>query len=1129
MPPMSKPKTPARTDALERGQGSQDGPENADRRRFLGLVGASAAAGAVSLHGCRKPVEHIFPYTNRPENLIPGRPLHFATSLHVGTAVLGVLIESQEGRPTKVEGNPFHPMSNPLGAAQSKHGGANAWAQASVLSLYDDDRLSTPYSLGSKVSWDDLKKSLGQAAVRLSENDGDGTAFLVQSLPSPTFQALLGKFVKDHGKAKVYYHDPAGDSNARAGAAMVGASGLTALPSLDKANVIVAVDSDFLGTEGDSVRNARLFIEGRRIANPKITDIKDAKMNRLYAIEPNFTLTGSMADNRLALSASQTGAFLAAVARELKIAGVPDASLKGGTAKKWVSAITKDLLANKGKGLVLVGERQPAHVHALAHLINDTLGNVGADKPIRYVANTVPSTNGGLGDLAKAILNGKVQTLVIFGGNPAYNGPGHLGFDTVLEQVPMSIYLGLYRNETAKKCSWNIPQSHAYEAWGDLQAADGTMSIQQPLIAPLYKHTMSTVELMGSLLGTGGEGYRLVQDFHKGRVTSAQKGDLIKEAEAAQKTAEINLQAAQDAVKEASKPVAAPKPPPEPAPDAAEGGTGGDANPDAEGVQPVVKKPTPKFVDNSAAIAAAKAAVGRTEAALTKARHGLIKAKAQVETDKKKAESKFNKNWRRWLHDGVIAGSTSNGTKATLGWEKTPKAFAPGGWPKANVSGLELNLHLDSTVCDGRFGNHPWLQELPDPITKLTWDNAACISPTTATKADLKLGDLVELNFGGKTLTLPVLPVAGLAADVVAVALGYGQHNGRTAKGVGFDAYSLQAADGTWFGGGATLSKTPRTYPLARTQTHGRLEPRPGWKARTMVRQQTLEGKDGYKSKPGETRAPENLAKKLMHTDKFRSLWKEPNPRDGQQWGMSINLNACIGCGACTIACQSENNISTVGKEEVLNGREMHWIRVDRYFTGNPDEPSSSAVFQPVPCAHCETAPCENVCPVAATTHSPDGLNDMAYNRCIGTRYCANNCPTKVRRYNFYNYSKRNDESLGSLIQMQRNPDVTVRFRGVMEKCTYCVQRINEAKIKAKRDGTGFIPDDDRAVTACEQSCPTRAIVFGDINDPKSEIFGLRPQYNERAYGLLEELNLHPRTTYLSKLRNPNPELKVKS
>ncbi len=1018
-------------DSLQQSESPQgalelDDADGVTRRGFMGLAGATLAGASAALTGCiRKSAEYILPYSSRPEDIVPGQPVYFATAAHVGGEVLGLLVESQEGRPTKIEGNPKHPSSG---------GRSGSLAQASVMGLYDPDRSKAPAHKGAESDW----KSLWAAADgALVAGGGSGVAVLVSERPSPTLHRLLANLQAKAPQAKLYSYAPGARINSAAGADLVGMTGQQPLYHFEKAAVVLSLDSDFLGVEGTTAGVAG-FSAARRVATPS------DEMNRLYCVESVFSLTGSMADHRLRLPASQVGAFLAALTSKLVAGGMSLPAGSEGLAKAlgskplgadhaaWVAGLATDLLAHRGTSLVVVGDGQPAAVHGLAHLLNSALGNVGESVSL-VSGNGIPGA-GSITSLAEAMGAGTVKTLVMLGGNPAYDAPVDLDFGSKVSKVTTSLHLSDRLDETSSLATWHVPSAHFLEAWGDLKSADGSIAIQQPLIAPLYEGTVSELELLAHLMGMSSKGGL----------------ELVKE------------------------------------------------------------------------------------------------------TWKSSAGSGFEQSWRTWLHDGLVAiaepaalvaanGSAEAAAVDAAASEESAAAVAvatpaaPVG-PALDFSGLqsawsgmgskavssdslEVQFRLDGTLYDGSFGNNPWLQELPDPMTKLTWDNAAVMSPATATALGVSSGDMVSISLEGRSLDIAAFVLPGAVDNSILLPLGYGRDKaGRFATAAGFNTYSLRSSSAMHWAVGATASAKGSTYELASTQNYGRLDPKletpfglVEYPRRTSVRESTLEQ---FRAKPDRV-----LDQEVMPADTLKSLFKQPNTVDGQQWGMSIDLNVCTGCSACTIACQAENNIMVVGKERIAKGREMSWIRMDRYFTGDEDNPQ--AVVQPVACAHCETAPCEQVCPVAATSHSPEGLNDIAYNRCIGTRYCANNCPFKVRRFNFFNYAKENHEDI-PLGAMQRNPDVSVRFRGVVEKCTYCVQRINRAKIDAKVDGSGVV-EDGQIVPACAQACPTNAIVFGDIRDKDSKV--ARAKDEPRTYAMLSELNLHPRTTYQGKLRNTNPAM----
>ncbi|MBK8480418.1 MAG: Fe-S-cluster-containing hydrogenase [Proteobacteria bacterium] len=997
--------------------------DHVGRRDFLGVMGASLTLAGATLSGCvRKPRELILPFNQRPEDLVPGQPRYYATAAQLTGGVVGLLVESQDGRPTKIEGHPDHPMSR---------GATDTFLQASVLDLYDPQRLRRTRLGDRSVSTRERDAALAGLAARLERQQGRGLALLLQDLRSPTLHALLGELRARYPHARLYVHDAAQPRQSLAGAALVGLKGARPCYALDRADVVLALDADPLGLEGDVVRQARAFAQRRRLTSPR------DGMNRLYVVEPAFTVTGMNADNRLRLAASQVGGFLADLVAKLAPslpapAGAEQllarlrARAPSAAHQRWIGALAEDLLAHRGRALIIVGEGQPPLVHALGQLTNALLGSVG--QTVSYYPDLAADCEG-IEALAAALRAETVSSLVIVGGNPVYDAPADLEFGTLLRRVPSTIYLCPTANETAALARWVVPQSHFLEAWGDLRAADGTISVQQPLIAPLFA-SLSPIELVARLIAS---------KLHDGYT--------------------------------------------------------------------LLRRPA------------------------TAAYAGLLPAGAD--------EASHERRWRALVHDGQRPAELA-ALSPTYEWQAlaTQLAGRPAARPTLEGSSgsadrdartarpqdaldrpaptdqrLELVFQLDATLYDGRFAGNAWLQELPDPVTKLTWDNAALIGAATARRLGLKSEELIELEHDGRRLQAAVWITPGVAESCVALALGYGrQHSGPVADGRGFNANALRTVDASRFAQGVRLRHLRGHYALACTQDHGTLiEPLTGQR-RPIVQEATLAQ---YQRDPDFARAAQLLPDAEVKT----LLWEPPNPTTGRQWGMTIDLSSCIGCNACTIACQSENTIPVVGKERVLNGREMHWIRLDRYFSGESDD--ALPVTQPMACQHCETAPCESVCPVGATAHSPEGLNDMAYNRCIGTRYCANNCPYKVRRFNFFNYQAEHDRQ-NALLAMQRNPDVTVRFRGVMEKCTYCVQRINGARLAAKAAGSDTIAD-GTVVPACQQVCPTEAIVFGDLNDPRSRVAQLKQR--DRNYAVLGDMNLKPRTTYLARVRNPNPKL----
>ncbi|MFN7981224.1 MAG: TAT-variant-translocated molybdopterin oxidoreductase [Vicinamibacterales bacterium] len=942
------------------------------RRSFLKLMGASLALAGVT--ACTtQPEEAIVPYVRQPEELVPGKPMFYATAMTLGGVATGLLVESHEGRPTKIEGNPQHPSS--LGAA-------DVFAQASILNIYDPDRARALTNAGETTSWAAFLAAMKAVVAAQTPLQGAGLRILSETVGSPTLGAQIKELLARLPQAKWHQWEPVGRNNARVGSKLAFGEFVDARYDFEKADVIVSLDADFLGSGPGGLAYARQFAARRR---PEEAE----KMNRLYVLETMPTSTGSRADHRLALKPSEIGAAAKAIAAGV---GVGSAGAASADVQKWATAIAKDLQAHRGTSLVIAGVSQPAAVHALAHAMNQALGNVGQTVVYTETVDAQPEDHvESLKALVADMTAGKVDILVILGGNPVYNAPADLNFSQALDKVGSRVYLAQFLDETAERCQWQIPEAHFLESWSDARAHDGTASIVQPLIAPLYG---------------GRTAHEVIAAFSERPERSA---------------------------------------------------------------------------------------------------YDLVRA----HWSEAKPSADFDMAWRHWLHDGVIAGTAFEPKAVTLTADAASGQIAAG-------SGLEVSFRPDPAVYDGRYANNGWLQELPKPITKIVWDNAVMASPTTAEKlkasndVSSKGGehgtidsDVVEIKFKGRSVKGPIFAVPGHPDDCVTVHLGYGRTRaGHIGNGPGFNAYAVRTSDALWGGAGAEVVATGDSYPLACTQYHHLME------GRGMVRAVTKEEflKDPKVVHEGFEEVPKTIT--LYPDFKY----------DGYKWGMSIDVNACIGCNACVVACQAENNIAVVGKDQVLRGREMHWIRIDAYFAGEHTEAGAlETYFQPVPCMQCENAPCEVVCPVGATVHSHEGLNDMVYNRCVGTRYCSNNCPYKVRRFNYLLYSDWDTASY----KLGRNPDVTVRSRGVMEKCTYCVQRINAAKIESEKANRKIA--DGEIKTACQQTCPSDAIIFGDLNDPNSRVARMKAE--ARNYTLVAELNTRPRTTYLAAVRNVNPEL----
>lgn len=1027
------------------------------RRDFLKIMGASA--GLMGLASCRRPLTNILPYTQHVEWMVPGKPLLYATTMPRSGGSTPLVVTTHEGRPTHVTGNPLHPLG----------GGIDSFAQASVLDLYDPERSQKPMGGGKELSWAKANELVAAAAAEAKKSSGAGLGIVVGATTSPTYLRLLGEVKSVFPQVKLFqYEAAAGEGQAAANKEILGA-GVKPFVKLGSAMRILSLDCDFLGLDPVSGEPVSAFTKHRA------KDAKAADMNRLYILENRYTLTGGMADHRKPLAASLIPVAAALIASEL---GEASAKALADTApaglKEWIAPAVRDLIDNKGKSVVLAGSRYGAEVHALVASINKALDAFGST--IELLQDNAVAELGTFADLQAAVSGGQIKTLVSL--TPAslyYDAPDAEAFAKLItEKKTKLIHVGTLKNKTARHAPLHIPAAHYLESWGDARAADGTYSVVQPMIAPLYD-SASKIEVLLALLGRK----------KLGPAEAAAAG-------------------------------AAPAAPAAPSEDAA-------------------------YV-----------AVRDTFAAVA---GGLDESK-----------------WNFTLRDGFLkgsafakAGATPNVAAVAGIVAKAKPAAAP------SDDALEVVLAPSSSVFDGRYINNAWLQEAPDPITKLTWENAAWVGSATFRRLGLKEGQHIKISVGGAVLEIPAIEAPGHVSNSITLSLGYGQRGvGVVGGGRGKNAYALRQQPGAFVLGGAKVEALPEVAELAVTQDQNTME------GRAIYREGTLDtfNKDVHFAQTTgmDSHIPENISFYKGQVGKKT----EENP-DGfdyekqHQWGMVIDLSKCLGCTACIVACQSENNIPVIGKDQVRKGRLMQWIRMDRYFavpkwgqnnveqqgTWAADDPTpeqlenAEMVHQPMACQQCESAPCETVCPVNATVHTPDGLNAMAYNRCIGTRYCANNCPYTARRFNWFDYNKRNplidteinlgvtsvkvknlyagplgekkeDESL----RLQRNPNVTVRMRGVIEKCTYCVQRIETAKILQKqvqRDSKNFRVPTDSVKTACQQSCPAEAIVFGDLADEKSAV--VKAKASPRDYQVLKYIGTRPRTSYLARLRNPNKNM----
>ncbi|MGO4515669.1 TAT-variant-translocated molybdopterin oxidoreductase [Terriglobus sp. 2YAB30_2] len=962
------------------------------RRGFMKVMGASFALAGLT--GCTKqPDEPIYPYVKAPEDLVLGKPMYFATAHPFPTGAVPVLVKSDAFRPIKVDGNPEHPATK---------GKSDAFTQASVLDLYDPDRSQHVLFEGNNKSWGNFQDALAKGLDGLRQ--GAGLYILSETVTSPTLAAQWKAAQAKYPAAKLIQWEPVNRDAARAGSMAAFGEYVDAQYKLEDADVILSLDADFLsgGHFPGFLPLSAAYAERHRYEEGK-------EQNRLYVVESMPSVTGFKAEHRLSLKPSDVEKFALALAGQ----GAAPAE-----AAKFLETVKKDLTKAGGKAVVIPGEATSPAVHAAAALINAQIGAVGKTVVYTETVNPIPSQqNADLKALVADLNAGKVSWLVILGVNPVYSAPADLNFAEAAKKAKVIVHHGALVDETALIAHWHINKAHYLESWSDARAYDGTLSIIQPMIDPLY----------------GG------------------------------KTAHDLLAQFTD-------------------------------NPQSSGYDAV-----------------------------------LANAKTVI-------KGNFEAGWRKALHDGWVADTAFS--------PKSVSAKAGSITPSSVPSGeYEISFKPDVSLYDGRYANNGWLQEVPKQVTHLSWDNAALMSMETMKKLGVEETEMVELTVGGNKVKAPVLMVPGHPQGSITVHVGFGSTIGRVATGHGFNAYAVSTSSAaSWTGGSA--KKTEGTYDVCVTTVHS-LDNRGSFAQSTVAsvgmakdfsKSHSLAGNEAMtrgiiryataeeaKKNPGFAHEGPGL-KETPEEDMsfFPDDWsyKHIDKSSGKlqnAWGMSIDLNSCTGCNACVISCYSENNIPVVGREQVKVGRNMQWIRIDTYFEGDLHAPK--AHFQPMLCQHCENAGCEQVCPVGATVHTPEGLNQMVYNRCVGTRYCSNNCPYKVRRFNFLLYSDYEQESL----KLGRNPDVSVRSRGVMEKCTYCVQRIQSAKIQADKENRE-VRDGD-IVTACQQACPTDAIVFGNINDPASKV--AKRKAEERNYGVLADLNYRPRTTYTAGVINPNPELEL--
>ena len=1055
--------------------GASEMKDPVSRRHFVKIMSASFLLAGIGLTGCRRPEDKILPFAKQPENYIHGVAQFFATAMPTRGSAIPLLVRSNEGRPTKIEGNPDHPIHQTPNSKDSRyrHGGTDTFAQASILSLYDPDRAQRFASNGNTASKESVLDALANISKQFAANQGDGLAILLEQSSSPSRARLVAEISQKMPKVRWVQYEPVDLGRSAAVLSDLTGSPLTPYYRLDQAKVILSLDCDFVGSEEDTYRHCRNFAWGRRLTKP------GDSMNRLYSVESMMTLTGSNADHRLRVPGSAILPVGAAIAAQI----APDNAaisalskklpLPAGVEPKWIAECANDLAANKGASAVLAGYRQPVALHVVAHLLNTALGNVG--KTVQFVPGQ--RAFGSITELAADLQGGRVNTLVILGGNPVYNAPADLNFAELLKNKTV-VRLGAYEDETFASATHHIPQAHYLESWGDARTGDGTIVPVQPLIAPIFGD-LTDLEVLARV----------------GGMEQVRPHDIVRET-----------------------------------------------------------------------------------------------------FHRASGTNVFEEKWKKFLHDGYLEGSAQL-VSAQIAPEKAAAALNnASALPAPSKESLEIVFHRDYKMDDGRFNNNGWLQELPDPITKTVWDGVILMSRKTAQAFGLKNSGMVELTIDGRTVKGPIWITPGQADFSLSVAYGYGRKKGaqggtgRVGDGVGlYNAYQLRSSKADHIAAGATLKPSGEKYNVYCTQEHGSMEGRPIVREANLqqyaehpkfAKNMDLEAHGSYLVKVAPTAIEgqvygTNPVPKMIYEHPYRGY----EDRKGQsgvkmgtrvlesnihQWGMSIDLTTCVGCNACVLACQSENNVPIVGKEQVYRNREMHWLRIDRYFSGpvnkaaNDQIDDPQVVQQPMLCQHCENAPCESVCPVNATVHDEEGINVMAYNRCVGTRYCSNNCPYKVRRFNFFDYNKHlltnlykspltstsggewnltkwfNDpythhtkpEDEWEILKLIKNPDVSVRERGVMEKCTFCIQRIEQAKIaqKVKAGQSGNVRVADGAVrTACQEACPAEAILFGNLLDPDSRVS--QAKRLDRDYTVLGFLDTRPRLTYLARIRNPNPKM----
>jgi len=968
------------------------------RRKFLAVLAASTAYAATGCTSYRDKGE-IVPYVDRPEEILPGKPTFYASTFADDGLSYGILIKTREGRPIKIEGNPDDKINK--GKIPSK-------VHASILNLYDPERLQFPRINGRKTSWDKVNEEIISKLVELEQN-GEEIAFFTNPITSPSTQRVVNEFASKYSNVSIYTTQLVNQNNKID--AWEKSFNQKIIPSIkwDKAKVVLSLESDFLGKEGNTTENRLLYVKGRDV-------VETNELNKLYCVEAGMSLTGINSDVRLRLKPQQQFNLVLSIINELLNSGKLDKSKldsnvlalvnknslakfssENGIDKSKLKELVDNLSDHKGQSIVYGGDVLPSETHILINLLNELLENSDLyDYENGFINNSKISSAEEINNLVSKISNKEVGAIINFDSNPMYELPPNIGFSEVIKNVETIISISEAPSETTAISKYVLPVHNLLESWGDHQTRNGQITLQQPVISPLFD-TLQKETILLNWINRVPVSDDLYQTYLK---------ENVKE---------------------------------------------------------------------------------------------YIYSKGNYAAD-------FNTFWLTALHDGVLNIDSESVPISRVNQTELQEI-------NSAQKGISLVINNNNFFSTGKYANNGWLQELPHPVTKVTWDNFAAIAPATAEKNDLVNDDLIKISVGGQEIELPVMIQPGMAEDTIVTELGYGRENsGEVANKVGFNVNPLLNGKdlSQYILSDVTMTKTGEVYKLASTQEHHSLDDefvKDFHRLRKIIQEGTLEE---YKNNP-----------KFLDEHKYEifSITESHEYKD-EKWAMSIDLNKCLGCSECISSCNVENNVPVVGKEQVALGREMQWMRIDRYYSGTPEEPIVST--QPMLCQHCDNAPCENVCPVNATNHSPDGLNQMAYNRCVGTRYCANNCPYKVRRFNFYNFrdSFANAHYDNELTYLVNNPEVTVRSRGVIEKCTFCIQNIMEVRENAIREGREIRTDE--VTTSCQSACPTDAIVFGDSNNNDSKV--TKHREHDLSYHVLEELNVKPNVTYLAKIRNTRTE-----